>query len=143
MADVLTMENIAINLPAEGREDVIKRAGKMLVDGGYAGERYIEGMLKRDETLSCAIGNLIAIPHGEKEYRSDIIKTGIVVITYKEPVEWRGQQVRFVVGIAAKGEEHMDILSNIVDKLETDEDVVNLVNKADKKAIFDILNGGS
>ncbi|GMO55766.1 MAG: PTS sugar transporter subunit IIA [Termitinemataceae bacterium] len=138
-SEILTLDNIVVNLPPEGKEDIIRRCGKMLLDSGYVKERYIEGMLKRDVTQTVAIGNLIAIPHGESDYRSDVIKTGLVVLTYKEPIDWSGMNVHFVVGIAALGEDHMDILSNIVDKLETEEDVLKLVKKGDKKAIYKVL----
>jgi PTS system mannitol-specific IIA component/PTS system mannitol-specific IIC component len=140
-SDILTLDNIIVNLEKEGKDDVIRRAGKMLLDSGYVKERYLEGMLKRDVTQTVAIGNLIAIPHGESDYRSDVIKTGLVVLTYKDAIDWNGVPVHFVVGIAALGEDHMDILSNIVDKLETEEDVLKLVKKADKKAIYKILCG--
>ncbi|GHT48893.1 PTS mannitol transporter subunit IIA [Spirochaetia bacterium] len=137
--EILTLDNIVVGLAKEDKDDVIRRAGKMLVDGGYVQERYIEGMLKRDVTQTVAIGNLIAIPHGEVDYRDAIIKTGMVVLTYPEAIDWNGMPVHFVVGIAALGEDHMDILSNIVDKLETEEDVYKLIKKANKKLIHKIL----
>ncbi|MDR3334355.1 MAG: PTS sugar transporter subunit IIA [Treponema sp.] len=139
MTEVLKLENIILNQKAETSEAVIRRVGCMLVDNGYVKERYIEGMLARDKTSSCAIGNSIAIPHGEIEYKKDIVSTGLVVITYPDGVEWNGKTVRLVVGIAAKGDEHVDILGNIVDALEDEADVIKLVNTGDKQAIYQML----
>jgi mannitol/fructose-specific phosphotransferase system IIA component len=137
--ELLSIDGIVLNLPAEGREAVIRRCGRMLVDLGYAKERYIEGMLARDSSFSCAIGNGIAIPHGEVAYKPDILNTGFVVLTYPEGVEWHGQTIYLVIGIAARGEEHLDIIGNIVDYFDTEDDVkkfLALTDKENVRAIF-------
>ena len=130
-----------MNQPKTEREKVIFRCGQMLLEAGYVTERYIEGMIKRDNAFSTAIGNHIAIPHGEGDYKKDIICAGIVVITYPEGIDWDGSTVYLVVGIAAKGDEHLDILGNIVDHFETGEDTVNLVKNAGIDEMYAILNG--
>lgn len=137
--DVLKIENIVTNQPSESRIAAIERAGQMLVDSGYVTPHYVEGMIKRDDSLTTAIGNLIAIPHGESEYRPDIIKSGISVITYPQGIDWNGTIVKFVVGIAGKGEEHMEVLENIAINLESEDDVVKLVTQASRSEIYDFL----
>jgi PTS system mannitol-specific IIC component len=84
---VLTLDNIIINLPKESVEESINRCGKLMLSGDYIQPEYTEGMLKRDKSLSVAIGNQIAIPHGENEYRKFVKRTGIVVLTYSEPID--------------------------------------------------------
>jgi mannitol/fructose-specific phosphotransferase system IIA component len=139
MKEIITKENIVIGLPPEPHEDAIRRCGKMLVDAGYVNPRYVEGMIARDKGFSTAIGNYIAIPHGEKEYKSEILKTGLAVLTYPEGLTWGDQKVHLVIGIAAQGDEHLSILENIVDKLEEGDDVLALVNAGDKEAILSLL----
>jgi len=143
MTQIITMDNIVLNIPREPHEDAIRRCGEMLVNSGYVLPRYTEGMLARDRGFTTAIGNCIAIPHGEKDYKRDILHTGIVVLTYPDPIDWEGQPVHLVIGIAARGEEHLDILGNIVDQLESREDVLTLVNGGDKNAIYAMLTGDS
>ncbi|MDR1956807.1 MAG: PTS sugar transporter subunit IIA [Treponema sp.] len=138
---MLKMENIILNQPQADREAVIRRCGRLLVNGGYVRERYIEGMVKRDNAFSTGIGNHIAIPHGEKEYKDAILATGLVVLAYPEGIDWHGTVVYLVIGIAARGDEHLDIMGNIVDHLETAEDVIKLVKSADQKAVYRILTG--
>jgi mannitol/fructose-specific phosphotransferase system IIA component len=139
---MLKLENIITNLPSEEREAAIRRCGKMLLEGGYIKERYIEGMIARDNAFTTAIGNCIAIPHGEKEYKVDIIKTGLVALTYPEGIDWNGQNVHIVIGIAAKGDEHIDILGNIVDIFDNEEDVKSFLQISDKEKIHSMLTGG-
>ena len=143
MTEMLKKENIVLNQPKADREEVILRCGKMLLDSGYINERYIEGMIKRDNAFSTGIGNFIAIPHGEEDYKKDIISTGLVVLTYPEGVDWHGNPVYLVMGIAAKGDEHLDIMGNLVDHLETGDDTIALVKNADVNEVYKMLNGES
>jgi mannitol/fructose-specific phosphotransferase system IIA component len=138
---ILRKENILLNQPTADREEVILRCGRMLVDSGYANERYIEGMIKRDNSFSTGIGNFIALPHGEEAYKADILATGIVVFTYPEGIDWHGSPVYLVIGIAAKGDEHLDIMGNVVDNLDTGDDVIKLVKTGDIEAVYKIFCG--
>jgi mannitol/fructose-specific phosphotransferase system IIA component len=141
MTDILRKENIILNQPKADREAVIRRCGRMLVDSGYVNENYIEGMIKRDNSFSTGIGNFIAIPHGEDAYKKDIIRTGLVVLTYPEGIDWHGTPVYLVVGIAAKGDEHLDIMGNVVDHLDTGDDTIKLVKNASVDEIYQMLSG--
>lgn len=140
MKPMITQENIIIGQATESHTEAIRRSGQLLVEAGYVGEKYIEGMLRRDEQFTTSIGNHIAIPHGEMEYKKEILHTGLSVITYPEGIPWGDQVVHLVIGIAAQGDEHIDILENIVDQLETGDDVLALVAGGDKNAIYEMLN---
>ena len=139
MTEILKRENIILNQPPADREEVIRRCGRMLVDSGYARERYIEGMLKRDNSFTTGIGNYIALPHGEEDYKSDILSTGIVVLTYPDGINWHGKTVYLVIGIAAKGDEHLDIMGNVVDYLDTGEDTIKLVQNASLDEVYRMM----
>ncbi|MDR0382440.1 MAG: PTS sugar transporter subunit IIA [Spirochaetaceae bacterium] len=139
--EMLKLENIIVNLPKETSDEAITRCGRMLVDGGYAERGYVEGMLARDHSFSCGIGNLIAIPHGEKEYKRFVKKAGLVVLTYMDAIDWHGKPVNLVIGIAAQGEEHLDILGNITDNIDTEKDVLDLIGQKSREAIYKMFNG--
>lgn len=139
MNNIIEMENIILNAPSEPHEDAIRRCGQLLVDAGCVAPEYIDGMLARDRSFTTAIGNCIAIPHGEKEYKQYIERTGLSVVTYPQGLDWNGERVYLVIGIAAKGNEHLDILENIVDQLDSEEDVLALVRQGDRQRLYDIL----
>ncbi len=136
---MLRTEDIVLNQASESKQDAIKRCGELLTAAGYADAEYTEGMIARDNSFSVAIGNLIAIPHGEKEYKKYIKKTGLCVVTYPDGIDWDGQKVNLVVGIAALGEEHLSVLENIVDVLEEESDVINLVSANSKEKILELF----
>lgn len=141
MKEILTQNSIQVNCTPEPPEAAIRRSGQLLVDAGCVTPRYIEGMLARDASFSTAIGNFIAIPHGEKAYKADILRTGLSVTTYPDGLDWHGQRVHLVIGIAACGDQHMDILERIVDALDEGEDVLRLVHSADASGILQLLKG--
>lgn len=136
---ILKKENIITGCKSEGHEDAIRRSGQLLVQSGYVKEKYIEGMLERDRGFSTAIGNAIAIPHGEKDYKKEILHTGLVVCTYPDGIEWNGEKVKLVIGIAAKGDEHLGILEQIVEAFEDESSVDAVVAAGDADAIYAIL----
>jgi mannitol/fructose-specific phosphotransferase system IIA component len=111
----------------------------MLVRSGYVTPAYIDGMLARDRDFSVAIGNSIAIPHGAKEYKKEILATGLVVLTYPDGVAWNGGTVKLVVGIAAQGDGHLDILERIVDAFEDEEAVDAVVAAGDAEKLYRVL----
>ncbi len=139
MADILKKENIVTGCATEPHEDAIRRCGAMLVKAGYVNEKYVEGMIARDRDFSVAIGNGIAIPHGAKEYKKEILATGLVVLTYPGGVQWNDGVVKLVVGIAAKGDEHIEILERLVDAFEDEEAVDAVVDAGDAEKLFGIL----
>ncbi|MDR1449923.1 MAG: PTS sugar transporter subunit IIA [Propionibacteriaceae bacterium] len=133
--EILTCSNIITGCSPADPESVIRRCGRMLVDSGYAKERYIEGMLARNRSFSVAIGNLIAIPHGEKDYKDDVIATGLAVLAYPDGIDWGGEPVKLVIGIAAQGDEHLEILARLVEVAEDQAAVEALVQSGDAAAI--------
>ena len=138
---LLEKKNIILNCKPVSPEEAIKAAGKLMVESGYVEEAYIQGMLDREASFSVAIGSHVAIPHGTEESRKAIKKTGLIVMTYPEGIEWGDETVRLVVGIASTGEDHLGILGKIVEVAETEEDTDALVDNASVDRLYKLLNG--
>jgi len=136
---VLLKENIRINCPSTDSDTAIKLAGDNLVQSGYVEKEYIEGMLERDHSLSVYMGNFIALPHGEYEYKKYIKTSGIVVHIYPQGIDWHGENVKLVVGLAGQGEDHMVILSNIATVFGEEADVVKAVTQQNVDEIYELL----
>lgn len=136
---VLLKSNIRVNCKPCTSDEAILRTGRDLVASGYVEEGYIEGMLDRDHSLSVFMGNKIALPHGEYEFKKFIKKSGIVVHVYPEPIDWHGEQVQLVVGLAGIGEEHVAILANIATVFGEIEAVDEVLRHQDVEIIYDLL----
>ncbi len=138
---LLEKKNIILNCKPVSPEEAIKAVGKRMVESGYVEEAYIQGMLDREASFSVAIGSHVAIPHGTEESRKAIKKTGLIVMTYPEGIEWGEETVRLVVGIASTGEDHLGILGKIVEVAETEEDTDALVDNASVDQLYKLLTG--
>ena len=139
MSEIFKIENIITDCKSCHYLDVIRRCGELLVAEGYVTHRYIDGMLARDRSFSTAIGNMIAIPHGENEYKREILKTGLVILTYPDGITWGDQTVKLVIGIAAKGNTHLSILERIADMFGDEEAVEQFVSNTGPDDIYRIF----
>ena len=138
---LLERKNIVLGCTPVTPEEAIRACGRLMVDSGYVDENYIQGMLDREASFSVAIGSHVAIPHGTNDVKPLIKKTGVVVMTYPDGIDWNGDKVKLVVGIAAKGEEHLEVLGRIVAIASTDDDTDKLVAGADAENLYLKLNG--
>ena len=112
--EVLSKNNIKLNVSLSGKEEAIRYTGSILVDGGYVDEGYIEKMLEREELTSTFMGNSLAIPHGTEDAKKNVLETGISVVTVPAGIDFGGGNIaKILIGIAGKGNEHLEILSNI------------------------------
>ena len=135
---MLLKENIKVNCKSMAKEQVIEAVGKMLVDSGYVNADYVDAMKEREKTFSTCMGNCLAMPHGVEAAKKEILHSGIAVMIFPEGVDWDGEEVKVVVGIAGVGEEHLTILANIAGCLESMEDVEKLV-AGDADYIYSVL----
>lgn len=138
--ELLYRENIRTGCAPASQEDVIRQVGQMLVDSGYVDQPYVDAMLKREKTFSTFMGNLLALPHGVEAAKKDIKASGIAVMTFPEGTDWDGNTVKIVIGIAGVGEEHLQILSVIADKM-LDADASEKLAAGDVDTVYALLTG--
>jgi mannitol PTS system EIIA component len=137
---ILSKERISLQASAIDKADAIRKAGELLVKSGCVLPEYIDGMLKREESMSTSLGNGVAIPHGVYENRDHILQTGISVLQLVEPVEWEeGDRVYMVIGIAASADEHVGVLSNLADVIDNEESLADLLKTNDPDIVVKYL----
>jgi mannitol PTS system EIIA component len=137
---ILSKERISLQTSALDKADAIRKAGELLVNSGCVLPEYIDGMLKREESMSTSLGNGVAIPHGVYENRDHILQTGISVLQLVEPVEWEeGDKVYMVIGIAASADEHVGVLSNLADVIDDEESLAELLKTSDPDIVVKYL----
>jgi mannitol PTS system EIICBA or EIICB component len=139
--DLLLEKYVFLNQKFANKEEAIRFAGRALVDGGYVRENYIEAMIERDEMTSTYMGNDVAIPHGTEAAKQEVIKSGFTVIQVPEGVDFNGEKVRLIFGIAGKDGTHLEILSSIAVTCSEMENIEKMVQAKTAKELMDILNG--
>jgi len=137
MSEILTTDNIVLGASLRDQEEAIRRAGELLVGNGYVEEKYIDSMFEREESVSTYMGNAVAIPHGTSDSKQWVERSGLSIITVPEGVEYGdGNVAKLIVGIAGKGDEHLDILSNIARVVSDEENVAKIVHTASKEELL-------
>lgn len=123
------------------REEAISLAGDLLLLDNAIDDEYIDSMHKRDKELSVYMGNGLALPHGKEEAKKYIKKTAISLIVLKNPIKWGDEEVSIVIGLCAKNDEQMLILSKIA-IMFSDKHVIKKIKKCkDKKEIIKLFEG--
>ncbi|MGI9047884.1 MAG: PTS sugar transporter subunit IIA [Rubrobacteraceae bacterium] len=135
--DVLTKENIELGADLNSQEEAIRLAGELLVGNGYVEDRYIDSMFEREKSVSTFMGNAVAIPHGTSDSKQWIEKSGLSIITVPDGVEYGdGNIAMLIIGIAGKGDEHLEILSNIAQVCSDEDNVAKIVQAESKEELL-------
>jgi phosphocarrier protein FPr len=136
------MSNFRAGSPA--KKAAIREVGNLLVNSRYIKPGYIDSMLAREKVANTYLGSGVAIPHGLPKDRELIIKTGIAVLQVPEGVEWNpGETVNLVIGIAARSDEHLEVLANLTRVLGDEELIGQLSETGDRKQIIIHLSGAA
>lgn len=110
---VLASNGIRLSGNAYDRDGAITEAGDLLLAAGAVDASYVASMHEREASVSTYMGNLLAIPHGTNEAKGAIRRTAMSFVRYPEAIDWNGSPVKFVVGIAGAGDDHLTLLSKL------------------------------
>jgi len=135
---ILSKERIQLNTLASDRTDAICKAGALLVQSGCVMPEYVEGMLKRETSMSTYLGSGVAIPHGVYENKDHVLQTGISVLQLPQGVAWDegGEPVYLVIGIAAAGDEHVGVLASLAEAVEDEAVLAEMIHATDPEIIL-------
>lgn len=113
LTELLASESIRLDATATDRDDAIRQAGAALIEAGAVEPQYVDAMLERENSVSTFVGEGVAIPHGTLAGKDAVIADAIVVLRFPQGVDWGGNPVSVAVGIAAKGNGHIALLSQL------------------------------
>lgn len=137
---LLEKENIFLGLTSTTKEEAIKLAGNKLIEAGYVADGYVESMLHRENILSTYMNYGVAIPHGDRESQQLIIKSGVVVLQYKDGIDFGdGNVAEILIASAGKGNNHLKILAGIASVAKDAEIVDKFITTNDVDVIYNEL----
>lgn len=142
---ILKEANVVLNKNFSHKEEAIREAGRLLVEGGYVKPEYVESMIEREETVSTFMGNFIAIPHGREDAKELINETGISVVQVPQGVNFGNENedklAMIIIGIAGAGDDHLEVLSQIAVYCSEVENVTKLADAKSEQEIVQLLGG--
>ena len=115
---ILRPSAIVVGAIAGSKAEAIDLVGRQLMAEGLVTDEYVTMMHEREAIISTYLGNGIALPHGTGENQASILHTGLAVTQFPAGVPWGDDEARLVIGLAAKSEEHIPILSRLAGVLE-------------------------
>ncbi|EMW5168624.1 PTS mannitol transporter subunit IICBA [Raoultella ornithinolytica] len=140
----LGAENIFLGRKAATKEEAIRFAGEQLVKGGYVEPEYVQAMLDREKLTSTYLGESIAVPHGTIEAKDRVLKTGVVFCQYPEGIRFGEDEddvARLVIGIAARNNEHIHVITSLTNALDDESVIERLTRTTSVEEVLALLKG--
>lgn len=139
LTDLLAPASIRLDAVAADRDDAIRQAGAALIQAGAVDPSYVDAMLERENSVSTYVGEGVAIPHGTLAGKDAVTDDAIVVLRFPAGVDWGGNDVSVAVGIAAKGNGHIALLSQLATVLLDPEKAAALRDATSADAVYELL----
>jgi PTS system mannitol-specific IIA component len=139
LTGMLAESSINLTASADSRDDAIRQAGAALLAAGAIDASYIDAMLEREKSVSTFVGEGVAIPHGTLAGKDAVKNDALVLLRFPEPVDWDGFEVSIAIGIAAKGNGHIAILSQLASILLEPEKAEALRNATTTSEVYELL----
>ena len=123
---ILQLGSVRIHTGSATQQEAMQEAADLLAAAGAVTPAYFDAMQQREATVSTYMGNGLAIPHGTNETKDTILNSGLSLVRYDGGVDWDGEEVHFVMGIAGRGDEHLEILGSVAILFSDEDDVARL-----------------
>nr|WP_129657272.1 PTS mannitol transporter subunit IICBA [Rothia halotolerans] len=136
---ILTADSIVLGGQAADRDAAIDETGGLLIATGKVEDAYLAAMHERESSVSTFMGNGLAIPHGTNEAKSAIHSSAVSLVRYDEEIDWNGKPVRFVIGIAGAGGQHLELLQKIAKVFSDKEAVARLERAGSAEEVLEIF----
>lgn len=125
ITDLLNKKGIALNLKVSGKNDAIDKLVSLHEKCGNLKDTaaYKEGILKREEMGTTAIGMEVAIPHA----KSDAVKfPALTAITVADGVDYGAPdgnpcKLLFMIAATTDGDVHLEVLARLMQMLMDEE----------------------
>jgi PTS system mannitol-specific IIA component len=104
---------VRLDATASGRDDAIRQCGEALVRTGAVEPAYVEAMLERERSISTYVGEGVAIPHGTLDGKESVRHDAVSFVRFPGGVTWDEHEVVLCIGIAARGDGHVRLLSEL------------------------------
>ncbi|MFT5699017.1 MAG: phosphoenolpyruvate-protein phosphotransferase [Desulforhopalus sp.] len=136
-------EQILLSAQVATKDEVLQLISQNLSSLGLVSGNYLEALTGREEKVSTYLINGVAIPHGVNEAKDQVLRTGVFIVQVPGGVVWndKGDVARLIVGIAAKGKDHLDLLTRLTNVVMDETLSEKLATTTNKNDILNALNG--
>ena len=100
--------------------------------------------MDREKLTPTYLGESIAVPHGTVEAKDRVLKTGVVFCQYPEGVRFGEEEddiARLVIGIAARNNEHIQVITSLTNALDDESVIERLAHTTSVDEVLELLAG--
>ena len=137
--ELLDRRAIRLAETAVDKAEAVRRTGQALVEIGAVEPGYVDTMLAREQSISTYVGEGVAIPHGTLAGKELVNRDALSVLRFPETVDWDGEPVTLCVGIAAKGDGHVELLAALAEILLDEDQARELREATDPETVIRLL----
>lgn len=143
LSDVLKKKYIKLNVECSDWVEAVRAAGEVLITNEVITNEYVEEAIKGVKELGpyIVITKGVALPHATNKV--GVNKTGISLITLKNPVEFGNKDndpVYYIFMLATTDmESHLSALSNLSELLGKQEFFEIMKNAQDSQSVIDYI----
>lgn len=126
---LLSEKTIRVNASFPTKDAAIRACGELLLSAGLIQPQYIDAMVARDELSTTYVGNGVAVPHGTEASKPFVKRTGLAIVQVPDGVDFgKGRIARLLIAVAAAGNEHIELLTDIAQICVNDDALGRLLN---------------
>jgi PTS system mannitol-specific IIA component len=139
---ILSKEKVKLHVKVKDKFEAIRMAGQLLVDAGHVPPAYIDKMIERENVSSTYVGGGLAMPHGTNDSKGLIRSTGMSVLVVPDGVDFGDETAYLVIGLAAVGEEHLEVLSSVAAIVSEEDDMQRILQASSEEEVIAIFEEG-
>ena len=139
MTNLIQRAGILLDAAASSSEEAVSICGQLLIELGAIEPQYASAMWERENAFSSAIGLGFAIPHGTDDSRKYVKFDQLVFLRLRNEIAWGDEMVKAVLGIASRGDGHVEILGNFAELVQEDSHRQSLLNARDVDQVLELL----
>lgn len=146
---MISLENIFLDIEAVDYRDVLKKEADLLYKADYVNERYVCGLLEREEYSPTGLPTTpfgVAIPHTDPDY---VINPCIIILKLKKSVAFREMgnkeswiNARYVFGLVFKdSKKQVPLLSQLMSLFGDLSSMEKLDRAKSREDILQVIQG--
>lgn len=140
MTNLIQRAGILLDAAASSSEEAVSICGQLLIELGAVEPDYAKAMWERENAFSSAIGLGFAIPHGTDDSRRFVKFDQLVFLRLTSEIAWGDEMVKAVLGIASRGDGHVEILGNFAELVQEELHRQALLASGDEAMVLELLN---
>ncbi|MFW2176621.1 MULTISPECIES: phosphoenolpyruvate--protein phosphotransferase [unclassified Moraxella] len=132
---LLDKQAVVMHQSANNKTEALQLLASILVQEKLTTPDYLQGLQDREAQSATYLGQGVAIPHGTPASRDAILQTGVRLVHFPKGLVWdeQGNVVHLAVVIAAKSDEHLQVLQQLTKALRDDvSESIQTANTADE-----------